>query len=203
MDKPAFRLFIGGPVGSGKTALVKALCAELKDLFHVAVITGDSYDAEDLLQHVALPDGRIVGCEIGRGPDTSTRAYRSMSLSALDDLHQRFSDLDIILLEGPGDNPSDTIFPDFSDLNVYVTDAAAGEKVLRKGGPGIIAPDLLLINKIDLAPMVGANLDAMDRDAKNMRGDKPFVFTSLKTGEGLDEVIQFITHQGMLTPAIA
>lgn len=206
MKKPPLRLGIGGPVGSGKTALVKALCAELKDLFDIAVITNDIYtreDAEFLLCHEALDDDRIVGVETGGCPHTAIREDASMNLSAVADLQRRFPNLDVILIESGGDNLAATFSPELSDLTLYVIDVAAGDKIPRKGGPGITKSDLLIINKIDLAPMVGANLSVMERDAKQMRGDKPFVFTNLKTGEGLADVVHFITDQGMLTATIA
>ncbi len=205
MKKPTLRLGIGGPVGSGKTALVKALCAEIKDLFDIAVITNDIYtreDAEFLLRNEALEEDRIIGVETGGCPHTAIREDASMNLSAVAELQSRFPNLDMILIESGGDNLAATFSPELSDLTLYVIDVSAGDKIPRKGGPGITKSDLLIINKTDLAPMVGANLSVMDRDAKKMRGDKPFVFSNLKTGEGLSEIIHFITEQGMLTPSL-
>ncbi|GAB1255634.1 urease accessory protein UreG [Aurantivibrio plasticivorans] len=206
MKKPALRLGIGGPVGSGKTALVKALCAEIKDKFDVAVITNDIYtreDAEFLLRNEALDEDRIIGVETGGCPHTAIREDASMNLSAVAELQQRFPDLDVILIESGGDNLAATFSPELSDLTLYVIDVSAGDKIPRKGGPGITKSDLLIINKTDLAPLVGADLGVMDRDAKKMRGEKPFIFTNLKSGDGLSEVISFIEEEGMLTPAIA
>ncbi|MEX1033659.1 MAG: urease accessory protein UreG [Cellvibrionaceae bacterium] len=206
MKKPALRLGIGGPVGSGKTALVKALCVELKDLFDIAVITNDIYtreDAEFLLRHKVLDADRIVGVETGGCPHTAIREDASMNLSAVADLQQRFPQLEIIFIESGGDNLAATFSPELSDLTLYVIDVSAGDKIPRKGGPGITKSDLLVINKTDLAPLVGASLEVMDRDARKMRGDKPFVFSNLKSGEGLDDIVHFITDQGMLTPSIA
>lgn len=205
MKKPTLRLGIGGPVGSGKTALVKALCAEIKDLFNIAVITNDIYtreDAEFLLRHEALEEDRIIGVETGGCPHTAIREDASMNLSAVAELQSRFEGLDVILIESGGDNLAATFSPELSDLTLYVIDVSAGDKIPRKGGPGITKSDLLIINKTDLAPLVGANLSVMDRDAKKMRGDKPFVFSNLKSGEGLSEIIHFITEQGMLTPSV-
>ncbi|MGI1679378.1 MAG: urease accessory protein UreG [Cellvibrionaceae bacterium] len=205
MKKPTLRLGIGGPVGSGKTALVKALCAEIKDLFDIAVITNDIYtreDAEFLLRNEALEEDRIIGVETGGCPHTAIREDASMNLSAVAELQTRFPNLDVILIESGGDNLAATFSPELSDLTLYVIDVSAGDKIPRKGGPGITKSDLLIINKTDLAPHVGANLSVMDRDAKKMRGDKPFVFSNLKTGEGLSEIIHFITEHGMLTPSV-
>ena len=202
MKKPALRLGIGGPVGSGKTALVKTLCGELKHRYNIAVITNDIYtreDAEFLLRHQALEQDRILGVETGGCPHTAIREDASMNLSAVAELQNRFPDLDVILIESGGDNLAATFSPELSDLTLYVIDVAAGDKIPRKGGPGITKSDLLIINKIDLAPMVGADLSVMDRDAKKMRGDKPFVFTNLKDGTGVASVVSFIETQGMLT----
>ena len=204
MKKPALRLGIGGPVGSGKTALVKTLCGLLKDIYDIAVITNDIYtreDAEFLLRHEALERDRIIGVETGGCPHTAIREDASMNLSAVAELQSRFSDLDVILIESGGDNLAATFSPELSDLTLYVIDVSAGDKIPRKGGPGITKSDLLIINKIDLAPLVGADLSVMDRDAKKMRGDKPFIFTNLKDGTGVAEVIAFIEKQGMLTKA--
>ena len=201
MKKPALRLGIGGPVGSGKTALVKALCSELKDKYDIAVITNDIYtreDAEFLLRHDALAADRILGVETGGCPHTAIREDASMNLSAVAELQERFPNLDTILIESGGDNLAATFSPELSDLTLYVIDVSAGDKIPRKGGPGITKSDLLIINKIDLAPLVGADLGVMDRDAKKMRGDKPFVFSNLKDETGLKEIITFIEQQGML-----
>jgi urease accessory protein len=202
MKKPVLRLGIGGPVGSGKTALVKCLCENIKDKYNIAVITNDIYtreDAEFLLRHEALDPDRIIGVETGGCPHTAIREDASMNLSAVDELQNRFPDLDVIFIESGGDNLAATFSPELSDLTLYVIDVSAGDKIPRKGGPGITKSDLLIINKIDLAPLVGADLSVMDRDAKKMRGDKPFLFTNLKNGTGLDQVISFIEKQGMLS----
>jgi urease accessory protein len=201
--KPALRLGIGGPVGSGKTALVKELCAQLKDRLNIAVITNDIYtreDAEFLLRHDVLASDRIIGVETGGCPHTAIREDASMNLSAVEELNDRFPGLELVMIESGGDNLAATFSPELSDLTLYVIDVSAGDKIPRKGGPGITKSDLLIINKIDLAPMVGADLDVMDRDAKKMRGDKPFVFSNLKSGKGLDEVIDYIVTQGVLNP---
>jgi len=206
MKKPPLRLGIGGPVGSGKTALVKSLCAEMKDLFDIAVITNDIYtreDAEFLLRHEVLDEERIIGVETGGCPHTAIREDASMNLSAVAELQKKFPDLDVIFIESGGDNLAATFSPELSDLTLYVIDVAAGDKIPRKGGPGITKSDLLIINKTDLAPHVGADLGVMDRDAKKMRGDKPFVFSNLKTDEGLQDIIEFVTEHGMLTAGIA
>lgn len=201
MKKPALRIGIGGPVGSGKTALVKVLCGELKDKYDIAVITNDIYtreDAEFLLRHEALEAERIVGVETGGCPHTAIREDASMNLSAVAEFQQKFPDLDVILIESGGDNLAATFSPELSDLTLYVIDVSAGDKIPRKGGPGITKSDLLIINKIDLAPMVGADLDVMDRDARKMRGDKPFIFTNLKQNVGVNEIVAFIEEHGML-----
>lgn len=201
--KPALRLGIGGPVGSGKTALVKTLCAELKNRYNIAVITNDIYtreDAEFLLRHEALEQDRIIGVETGGCPHTAIREDASMNLSAVAELNERFEGLDIILIESGGDNLAATFSPELSDLTLYVIDVSAGDKIPRKGGPGITKSDLLIINKIDLAPLVGADLSVMDRDAKKMRGEKPFVFSNLKDGTGVVDIVSFIETQGMLSP---
>lgn len=201
-QKPALRLGIGGPVGSGKTALVKTLCAELKDKYNIAVITNDIYtreDAEFLLRHEVLDQERIIGVETGGCPHTAIREDASMNLSAVAELNNRFAGLDVILIESGGDNLAATFSPELSDLTLYVIDVSAGDKIPRKGGPGITKSDLLIINKIDVAPLVGADLGVMDRDAKKMRGDKPFVFSNLKDGTGVADIVKFIETQGMLS----
>jgi len=193
---------VGGPVGSGKTALVDQLCKRLRDRFNIAVVTNDIYTKEDqqfLIRSQALTPDRIRGVETGGCPHTAIREDASMNLAAIDELMRDFQDLDLIIVESGGDNLAATFSPELSDLTLYVIDVAAGDKIPRKGGPGIMRSDLLIINKIDLAPHVGASLEVMDRDAKKMRGDKPFVFTNMKTGEGLETVIEFIVRQGMLT----
>lgn len=204
------RVGIGGPVGSGKTALVDLLCKRLRDQLDIAVVTNDIYtreDAEFLIRSQALPAERIRGVETGGCPHTAIREDASMNLAAIDGLMREFKELDLIIVESGGDNLAATFSPELSDLTLYVIDVAAGDKIPRKGGPGIMKSDLLIINKIDLAPHVGASLEVMARDARKMRGERPFVFTNLKTGEGLQIVIDFILHQGMLTgirgPSIA
>lgn len=203
MKKPALRLGIGGPVGSGKTALMKTLCIELRNKYNIAAITNDIYtreDAEFLLRHEALEPERILGVETGGCPHTAIREDASMNLSAVAELQSRFPDLDVILIESGGDNLAATFSPELSDLTLYVIDVSAGDKIPRKGGPGITKSDLLIINKIDIAPYVGADLSVMDRDAKKMRGDKPFIFSNLKDGVGVAEIVRFIETQGMLAP---
>ena len=200
-DSEPLRVGIGGPVGSGKTALTLALCRRLRDVYNIAVVTNDIYtkeDAEFLTRNEALSADRIVGVETGGCPHTAIREDASMNLEAVAQLCTRFDGLDIVFVESGGDNLAATFSPELSDLTIYVIDVAAGDKIPRKGGPGITKSDLLVINKIDLAPMVGASLDVMDRDAKKMRGERPFVFTNLKTGHGLDTVIEFIEKEGML-----
>jgi urease accessory protein len=191
-------------VGSGKTALVDQLCKRMRDKFNIAVVTNDIYTKEDqqfLIRSEALTADRIRGVETGGCPHTAIREDASMNLAAIDELMHDFEGLDMIIVESGGDNLAATFSPELSDLTLYVIDVAAGDKIPRKGGPGIMRSDLLIINKIDLAPYVGASLEVMDRDAKKMRGEKPFVFTNMKTGQGLDTVIEFIVKQGMLKAA--
>ena len=195
------RVGIGGPVGSGKTALVDSLCKRLRDRFEIAVVTNDIYtreDAEFLIRSEALPPERILGVETGGCPHTAIREDASINLAAIDTLTSEFPALDLIIVESGGDNLAATFSPELSDLTLYVIDVSAGDKIPRKGGPGITRSDLLIINKIDLAPHVGASLEVMDRDARRMRGERPFVFTNLKTGQGVEQVIDFIVRQGML-----
>jgi urease accessory protein len=203
-NRPALRVGIGGPVGSGKTALTLALCKAFRDRYEIAAVTNDIYTAEDaqfLVKHDALPPERILGVETGGCPHTAIREDASINLEAVARLNRRFPDLDLILIESGGDNLAATFSPELSDLTLYVIDVAAGDKIPRKGGPGITKSDLLVINKIDLAPMVGASLEVMDRDAKKMRGRRPFVFSNLKTGQGLDTIVKFIETEGMLAHA--
>jgi urease accessory protein len=200
-DKPALRLGIGGPVGSGKTALVDTLCKKLRDRFQIAVVTNDIYTREDadfLLRSGALAEDRIVGVETGGCPHTAIREDASINLEAVAALNRKFTDLDLVIIESGGDNLAATFSPELSDLTLYVIDVAAGDKIPRKGGPGITKSDLLIINKTDLAPHVGASLEVMDRDARKMRGTKPFVFTNLKTGTGVEDVCAFIVREGLL-----
>ena len=197
----SLRVGIGGPVGSGKTALTLSLCRALRDRYDIAVVTNDIYTEEDaqfLVRNEALAPERIIGVETGGCPHTAIREDASINLEAVARLDRRFPKLDLVFIESGGDNLAATFSPELSDLTLYVIDVAAGDKIPRKGGPGITKSDLLVINKIDLAPMVGASLEVMARDAKKMRGERPFVFTNLKTGQGLDAVIRFIEAQGML-----
>lgn len=199
--KQTLRIGVGGPVGSGKTALLRSLCSAMRDYYEIGVVTNDIYTREDakfLTQHKALQADRIIGVETGGCPHTAIREDASMNLAAIDQLIARHGALDIIFVESGGDNLSATFSPELSDLTLYVIDVSAGDKIPRKGGPGITKSDLLIINKIDLAPMVGASLEVMDTDTKRMRGDKPFVFSNLKVAQGTDEIIQFIIKQGML-----
>ena len=201
MSKQALRVGIGGPVGSGKTALTLALCLALRERYNIAVVTNDIYTEEDaqfLVRNQALAADRIIGVETGGCPHTAIREDASINLEAVDRLNRRFAGLDVIFIESGGDNLAATFSPELSDLTLYVIDVAAGEKIPRKGGPGITRSDLLVINKIDLAPMVGASLEVMATDAKRMRGERPFIFSNLKTGQGLAEIIAFVIEQGML-----
>jgi urease accessory protein len=195
------RVGVGGPVGSGKTALMDALCKKLRDTYEIAAITNDIYtkwDAEYLVRSGALAPERIAGVETGGCPHTAIREDASINLAAVAEMRQKFPDLDLVLIESGGDNLAATFSPELADLTVYVIDVAAGDKIPSKGGPGITRSDLLVINKVDLAPHVGASLEVMERDAKKMRGQRPFVFTNLKTGSGVDTIVQFIQHKGGL-----
>jgi urease accessory protein len=198
------RVGIGGPVGSGKTALTLALCKALRCKYELAAVTNDIYTEEDaqfLVRNEALAPERIIGVETGGCPHTAIREDASINLEAVARLMRRFPKLDLVLIESGGDNLAATFSPELSDLTLYVIDVAAGDKIPRKGGPGITKSDLLVINKIDLAPMVGASLEVMERDSRRMRGARPFVFTNLKTGQGLDTIIKFIETEGMLCSA--
>ena len=200
-SRPVLRVGVGGPVGSGKTALMDALCKRLRDRFDVAAVTNDIYtreDAEFLIRSEALPAERIVGVETGGCPHTAIREDASINLEAVDRMLEKFPDADIVFIESGGDNLAATFSPELSDLTIYVIDVAAGEKIPRKGGPGITKSDLFVINKTDLAPHVGANLEIMRTDTVRMRPTKPFVMTNLKTREGLAEVIGFIERKGLL-----
>jgi urease accessory protein len=201
MSETPLRVGVGGPVGSGKTALLDALCKRLRDRYRIAVVTNDIYTKEDaqfLIRSKALDEARIIGVETGGCPHTAIREDASMNLAAVADLQARFPDLDLIFIESGGDNLAATFSPELADLTIYVIDVAEGEKIPRKGGPGITRSDLLVINKVDLAPYVGASLEVMDQDARRMRGERPFVFTNLKGGQGLDEIEVFILREGML-----
>jgi len=195
------RVGVGGPVGSGKTALMDALCKRLRDRYDIAAITNDIYtkwDAEFLVRSGALAPERIAGVETGGCPHTAIREDASINLAAIADMRKRFPDLDLVLVESGGDNLAATFSPELADLTIYVIDVAAGDKIPSKGGPGITRSDLLVINKIDLAPHVGASLDVMERDSKKMRGARPFVFANLRIGHGVDEIVRFIQEKGGL-----
>ncbi|MGL1956610.1 MAG: urease accessory protein UreG [Colwellia sp.] len=201
MKKQVLRIGVGGPVGSGKTALLRELCLALRDKYNMAVVTNDIYtleDAEFLTKNGALAADRIIGVETGGCPHTAIREDASMNLAAIDELQALHPDLDFVLVESGGDNLSATFSPELSDLTLYVIDVSAGDKIPRKGGPGITKSDLLIINKIDVADLVGASLEVMDRDTKKMRGDKKFIFSNMKTQQGLAEIIEFIEKEGML-----
>ena len=197
----ALRVGIGGPVGSGKTTLTLNLCLTMRDYYDMAVVTNDIYtheDAQFLTRHDALDETRILGVETGGCPHTAIREDASMNLAAIDELQERHQGLELVLVESGGDNLSATFSPELSDLTIYVIDVSAGDKIPRKGGPGITKSDLLVINKIDVAPLVGASLEVMERDATRMRGDRPFVFSNMKTGQGVREIIDFVVDRGML-----
>lgn len=201
IDHGPLRVGIGGPVGTGKTALTDAICKAMRERYSVAVITNDIYtkeDAEFLTRSGALPPERISGVETGGCPHTAIREDASINLAAVADMRTSFPDLDLIVIESGGDNLAATFSPELADITIYVIDVSAGDKIPRKGGPGITRSDLLVINKIDLAPLVGADLDVMDRDSRKMRGDRPFLFTNIKSGIGVEDVVSFIERQGGL-----
>jgi len=201
MTQTTLRVGVGGPVGSGKTALVLRLCQAMRGKRNLAVVTNDIYTKEDaqfLTRHEALPAERIIGVETGGCPHTAIREDASMNLAAVDELIARFDGLELVIVESGGDNLSATFSPELSDLTIYVIDVAAGDKIPRKGGPGITRSDLLVINKTDLAPHVGASLEVMERDARAQRGERPFLFSCLKTGQGVPEIVRFIEERGLL-----
>ncbi|MDR2801468.1 MAG: urease accessory protein UreG [Desulfovibrio sp.] len=202
-DERILRVGVGGPVGSGKTALILHLCLALRGLYDMAVVTNDIYtreDAEFLLRNTALSEDRILGVETGGCPHTAIREDASMNIQAVEEMRARHPGLELIFIESGGDNLSATFSPELADLTVYVIDVSGGDKIPRKGGPGITRSDLLVVNKVDLAPHVGASLEVMERDCLRMRAGKPFVFTELRSGKGADEVGGFIVRQGMLPP---
>ena len=195
------RVGVGGPVGSGKTALVERLCKKMRATYDIAVVTNDIYtkeDAEFLTRAGALAPGRIVGVETGGCPHTAIREDASINLAAVADIVRKWPKLEIVFVESGGDNLAATFSPELADITIYVIDVAAGDKIPRKGGPGITRSDLLVINKIDLAPLVGASLEVMGRDARKMRGERPFVFTNLRAGEGVDRIVEFVVGHGGL-----
>jgi len=201
MNQQVLRVGIGGPVGSGKTALVDVLCKRMRNDYQIAVVTNDIYTQEDaqfLTRNESLEADRIIGVETGGCPHTAIREDASMNLAAVESLQKKFKVLDVVFVESGGDNLSATFSPELSDLTIYVIDVSAGDKIPRKGGPGITKSDLLIINKIDLAPYVGASLEVMERDAKKMRGERSFIFSNMKTEEGVQGVIDFIVEKGML-----
>ncbi|MDR1778073.1 MAG: urease accessory protein UreG [Desulfovibrio sp.] len=203
-SRSLLRVGVGGPVGSGKTALLKHLCFALRDKYNMAVVTNDIYtreDAEFLLRCHALPEDRIIGVETGGCPHTAIREDASMNIQAVEDMRDRHPGLELIFIESGGDNLSATFSPDLADLTLYVIDVSGGDKIPRKGGPGIVRSDLLVINKTDLAPYVGASLEVMEHDARKMRGDRPFVYTELLSGQGVNAVVNFIIDEGMLPRA--
>jgi len=200
-QKAPLRLGVGGPVGSGKTALIDALCKMMREDYDIAVVTNDIYTREDadfLIRSEALMPGRIRGVETGGCPHTAIREDASMNLGAVAELTEEYPNLDMVIIESGGDNLSATFSPELADLTIYVIDVSGGDKIPRKGGPGITRSDLLVINKTDLAPLVGASLDVMDRDAKIMRGERPFLFSNVRGGEGVEAVRDFIVHAGMI-----
>jgi urease accessory protein len=197
------RVGVGGPVGTGKTALMDALCKHFRDRYEIAAITNDIYtkeDAEFLTRAGSLPPERIMGIETGGCPHTAIREDASINLAGVAELNRRFPNLDLMLIESGGDNLAATFSPELADLTIYVIDVSAGDKIPRKGGPGITRSDMLVINKIDLAPYVGASLEVMDRDSKKMRGERPFVFANIRAGQGVAEIAGFIEKQGGLSP---
>lgn len=204
MNQQVLRIGVGGPVGSGKTALVDVLCKRMRNDYQIAVVTNDIYTKEDadfLTRNESLEAERIIGVETGGCPHTAIREDASMNLAAVEALQKKFQLLDVVFVESGGDNLSATFSPELSDLTIYVIDVSAGDKIPRKGGPGITKSDLLIINKIDLAPHVGASLEVMQRDAKKMRGERPFILSNMKTGEGVQAIIDHIIEKGMLEKA--